>query len=160
MNDTCTLAPASPQAARPGTSAGLAEVSRGGRATLRGIVETRDERKRFHRDLEQKSKANPRLSDDIGLARQEVASEAASPLAGQGTAKGFLRLLGRLGTLAARWKTWRGSLAVRAAIDDLSEGQLRELGISRVARRARWLDGCETEFPIDFEYRIHRDVSP
>ncbi|MDK1373431.1 MULTISPECIES: hypothetical protein [unclassified Sinorhizobium] len=158
MNDTCTLAPAWHQAARPETPVGPAEVSRrqGGRATPRAVVVTRDERKRLRRDLEPKSKANPHLVDDIGLE-----PEAAGPFAGHGTANGFLRLLGSLGTLAARWKMSgrmrRDGSAI--PIDDLSEGQLRELGISRVARRMRWLDGCETQFLIDFEYRIDPDVS-
>lgn len=92
--------------------------------------------------------------------RQQVEAEIAKPLGVHTTANGLLRLLGRLSTLATQWRIWGGRLAIRGEIDDLSEGQLLELGISRVARRERWLDGCETRFPMDyFEYRIDPDVS-
>ncbi|MCV9966707.1 MFS transporter [Pararhizobium sp. BT-229] len=93
-------------------------------------------------------------------AGRRVEAEIAKPLAEHTTANGFLRLLGRLGTLATRLRIWVGCLAIRREIDDLSEGQLRELGISRITRSERWLDGCETGLPMDcFEYRIHPDVS-
>ena len=72
-----------------------------------------------------------------------------------------LQLLQRLGTSATQWKIQASGMSIRAETDDLSEGQLLELGITRVIRRARWSDGCETQLPMDhFEYRIHPDASP
>jgi MFS family permease len=68
-----------------------------------------------------------------------------------------LQLLQRLGTCATQWKIRASG---RADTDYFSEGQLLELGITRVIRRARWSDGCETQLPMDyFEYRIHPDAS-
>jgi uncharacterized protein YjiS (DUF1127 family) len=60
---------------------GSAEVSRPrySLATLRSIVATWDERKRFRWQLEQMSKANPHLIDDIGLTRRQVEAEIAKP---------------------------------------------------------------------------------
>ena len=81
MNDTPTLASAPHQAARPGTPVGPAEVSRRhySLATLRSIIATWDERIRFRWELEQMSKANPHLIDDIGLTRRQVEAEIAKP---------------------------------------------------------------------------------
>lgn len=81
MNDTPTLASAPHQAVRPGTPVGLAEVSRrhDSLATLRSIIAAWRERIRFRRELEQKSKANPHLIDDIGLTRWQVEAEIAKP---------------------------------------------------------------------------------
>jgi uncharacterized protein YjiS (DUF1127 family) len=77
MNDTLASAPH--QAARPGTPVGPAEASRRHLATLQSIIATWGERKRFRWDLEQMSKANPHLIDDIGLTRRQVAAEIAKP---------------------------------------------------------------------------------
>ena len=79
MNDTLASAPH--QAARPGTPVGPAEVSRRhySLATLRSIIATWDERKRFRWELEQMSKDNPHLIDDIGLTRRQVEAEIAKP---------------------------------------------------------------------------------
>lgn len=91
---------------------------------------------------------------------RRVEAELDKPLGEHITTSGLLRLLGRLGILATHWKIWGGRLAIRGENDDLSEGQLLELGICRVARRERWLDGCETLLPMDyFEYSLHPDVS-
>jgi len=81
MNDIPTLASAPHRAARRGTPVGRAEVSRRhyGLATLRSIIATWDERKRFRWELEQMSKANPHLIDDIGLTRRQVEAEIAKP---------------------------------------------------------------------------------
>ena len=70
------------KAARPGTP--VAPVSRRHLATLRSIIATwRDrtwrERIRFRWDLEQMSKANPHLIDDIGLTIRQVEGEIAKP---------------------------------------------------------------------------------
>ena len=46
-------------------------------ATLRSIIATWEERKRFRRELEQKSKDDPHLIDDIGLTRRQVEAEIA-----------------------------------------------------------------------------------
>ena len=77
MNNTLASAPH--QAARPGTLVGPAEVSRRhySLATLRSIIATWGERRRFRWELEQKSKANPHLIDDIGLTRRQVEAEIA-----------------------------------------------------------------------------------
>ena len=48
-------------------------------ATLRSIIATWDERTRFRWDLEQMSKDNPHLIDDIGLTRRQVEAEIAKP---------------------------------------------------------------------------------
>jgi uncharacterized protein YjiS (DUF1127 family) len=81
MNDTPTLASTPHQAAWPGPPAGRAEVSRRhySLATLRSIIATWRWRIRFRWELEQKSKANPHLIDDIGLTRQQVEAEIAKP---------------------------------------------------------------------------------
>ena len=81
MKDTFTLASAQHQGAQPGTPMGLAEGSRRhySLATLRSMIATWDERKRFRRELQQMSKANPYLIDDIGLTRRQVEAEIAKP---------------------------------------------------------------------------------
>jgi uncharacterized protein YjiS (DUF1127 family) len=81
MNDTPTLASALHQAARPGTPVGPAEVSRRhySLATLRSIIATWRWRIRFRWELEQKSKDNPHLIDDIGLTKRQVEAEIAKP---------------------------------------------------------------------------------
>ena len=79
MNDTLASAPH--QAARSGTPVALAEVSRRHYtlATLRSIIATWGERRRFRWELEQKSNATPHLIDDIGLTRRQVEAEIAKP---------------------------------------------------------------------------------
>jgi uncharacterized protein YjiS (DUF1127 family) len=76
VNDTLASAPH--QAARP-EMPGPAAVSRRHLTTLRNIIATWDERKRFRWNLEQMSKANPHLIDDIGLTRRQVEAEIAKP---------------------------------------------------------------------------------
>jgi uncharacterized protein YjiS (DUF1127 family) len=77
MNDILASAPH--QAARPGTSVGPAEAPRRhyNLATLRSIIATWDERIRVRRELEQMSKDDPHLIDDIGLTRRQVEAEIA-----------------------------------------------------------------------------------
>lgn len=77
MNDTLASAPH--QAARPGTPVGPAEVSIRHLATLRSIISAWRERIRFRWELEQMSKDNPHLIDDIGLTRRQVEAEIAKP---------------------------------------------------------------------------------
>jgi uncharacterized protein YjiS (DUF1127 family) len=48
-------------------------------ATLRSVIVTWDERKRLRWQLEQKSKDDPHLIDDIGLTRRQVEAEMAKP---------------------------------------------------------------------------------
>ena len=79
MNNIPTLASAPHQAAWPGMSTEPAEVSRRHLATPRNIIATWSERIRFRWDLEQMSKANPHLIDDIGLTRRQVEAEIAKP---------------------------------------------------------------------------------
>ncbi|AZN97363.1 DUF1127 domain-containing protein [Mesorhizobium sp. M9A.F.Ca.ET.002.03.1.2] len=76
MNDTLA---APHQAARPGTPLGLAEMSRRhyGLATLRSIIATWSWRIRFRWELEQISRTNPHLIDDMGLTRRQVEAEIA-----------------------------------------------------------------------------------
>ena len=85
MNDTLAVTPH--QAARPATP-GLAEVLRQLRtkplrgfavAVPRGIIGAWRERIRFRWDLEQMSKANPHLIDDIGLTRRQFEAEIVKP---------------------------------------------------------------------------------
>jgi uncharacterized protein YjiS (DUF1127 family) len=81
MHDTLTLAAAPHQAARPETPVGPAEVSRRqySLATLRSMIATWRRRIHFRWELEQKSKANPHLIDDIGLTRRQVEAEIGKP---------------------------------------------------------------------------------
>ena len=81
MNNTPTFASAPHQAARPGTPVGLAEVSRlhYSLATLRSIMAAWEERKRVRWELEQMSRDNPHLIQDIGLTRRQVEAEIARP---------------------------------------------------------------------------------
>ena len=67
--------------ARLGTPVAPAEASRRhySLSTLRSIVASWDERKRFRRELAQKAKDNPHLIDDIGLTRRQVEAEIAKP---------------------------------------------------------------------------------
>ena len=48
-------------------------------AILRSIFATWDKRKRLRSELEQMSKANPHLIDDIGLTKRQVEAEIAKP---------------------------------------------------------------------------------
>ncbi|TIO08932.1 DUF1127 domain-containing protein [Mesorhizobium sp.] len=77
MNDTLASAPH--QAARPGTPVGPAEVSRPhySLATPRSVIAAWRRRIRFRWELEQMSRANPHLIDDIGLTRRQVEAEIA-----------------------------------------------------------------------------------
>lgn len=79
MNDTLASAPH--RAAWPGTPVRPAEVPRRHYSlpTLRTIIATWEERKRFRWALEQMSKDNPHLIDDIGLTRRQVEAEIAKP---------------------------------------------------------------------------------
>jgi len=81
MNDTPTLWSDPHQAAWPRTLEGPAETSRRhfGLAALRSLVATWRERVRVRRKLEQMSKANPYLIDDIGLTRRQAEAEIAKP---------------------------------------------------------------------------------
>jgi uncharacterized protein YjiS (DUF1127 family) len=79
MNDI--LESASHREILPGTPLAPAEVSRRHNrlATLRGIITAWDERKRVRWELEQMSRDNPHLIDDIGLTRRQVEAEIAKP---------------------------------------------------------------------------------
>jgi uncharacterized protein YjiS (DUF1127 family) len=79
MNDTPTLGSAPHQAAWPGMPVGPAEVSRRhySLATLRSIIATWRWRIRYRWELEQRSKANPHLIDDIGVTRRQLEAEIA-----------------------------------------------------------------------------------
>jgi len=81
MNDTPPFASAPHQATRPGGPLGPAKASRRhyGLATLRSTMATWRWRVRFRRKLEQLSKSNPHLIDDIGLTRKQVEEEIAKP---------------------------------------------------------------------------------
>ena len=60
---------------------GPAEVSRRhySLAVLRSLIATWDKRKRVRRELEQMSKTNPHLIDDIGLTTRQIEAEIAKP---------------------------------------------------------------------------------
>ncbi|TIM33775.1 MAG: DUF1127 domain-containing protein [Mesorhizobium sp.] len=75
MNDTLASAPHQAGA----TPVEPSEMSRRHLTTLRSIIAAWDERKRFRWELEQMSKDNPHLIDDIGLTRRQVEAEIAKP---------------------------------------------------------------------------------
>jgi uncharacterized protein YjiS (DUF1127 family) len=79
MNDT--LASASHREIRPGTPLVQADAPRRHNrpATLGSIVAAWEERKRVRWELEQMSRDNPHLIDDIGLTRRQVETEIAKP---------------------------------------------------------------------------------
>lgn len=81
MNDTCAPVSAPRHTARPGTPAGLKEVPRqqSNLKTLPSLIATWTRRLRFRWELEQKSKDNPHLIDDIGLTQRQVEAEIAKP---------------------------------------------------------------------------------
>ena len=81
MNNTSTLAPAPHRAMRRGTTVGPADVPcrRYSLATLRRLIATWDERKRFRKELEDMAKTNPHMIEDIGLKRWQVEAEIAKP---------------------------------------------------------------------------------
>ena len=74
MNDS--LASARYQTARQKTPVSVALHRL---TSLRGVIAAWEDRKRFRWDLEQMSKANPHLIDDIGLTQRQVAAEIAKP---------------------------------------------------------------------------------
>lgn len=61
------------------------------------------------------------------------------------------QLLGWLGALASV-RSEAAASGPGVALDELSEAQLQDIGIGRVARRARWLDGLEAPLPMQFDY--------
>lgn len=79
MYDNPILALVAHRGGQPETSLRPAEASHrhSSLATLRAIVETWRERRRFRCDLEQMSKDNPYLIDDIGLTGRQVRAEIA-----------------------------------------------------------------------------------
>jgi uncharacterized protein YjiS (DUF1127 family) len=81
MNAIPILASTPHRAASLGTPVRSAEVPRRhySLATLRSIIATWEERKRLRWELEQMSKDNPHLIDDIGLTRGQVEAEIAKP---------------------------------------------------------------------------------
>lgn len=93
------------------------------------------------------------------LTMEKWRAEASKPPEKRATANCLLQRLQRLGGWAARWKPWGSGLSLRGELDDLSEGKLLDLGITRVTRRARWSDSCETQLATDYiEYRIHSEA--
>ncbi len=62
-------------------------------------------------------------------------------------------LRGWLDALIARWTTSGNIRATHVALDEMSEGQLEDIGMRRVSRDVRWLDCRESLLRIDFEYR-------
>lgn len=79
MNDTSTLTSAPHQSAQPGTPMGPADVTRRHLMTVRSVIATWRWRIHSRWDLEQKSRADPHLIDDIGLTRRQVEAEIAKP---------------------------------------------------------------------------------
>ena len=79
MNDILASAPH--RAAWPEAPVGPAGMPRRHYrlATLQSTIATWEKRKRFRRELEQKSKDDPHLIDDIGLTRRQVEAEIAKP---------------------------------------------------------------------------------
>lgn len=56
-----------------------ADVPRRHPASLRSVIVTWEDRKRFRLDLERMAETGPHLIDDIGLTRRQVAAEIAKP---------------------------------------------------------------------------------
>jgi uncharacterized protein YjiS (DUF1127 family) len=79
MNDYPIFASAPHQASAAANARGPAEVLRRHLAILRSIVAAWSERKRVRWELEQMSRDNPHLIDDIGLTRRQVEAEIAKP---------------------------------------------------------------------------------
>ncbi|MGO4736619.1 DUF1127 domain-containing protein [Bosea sp. 2KB_26] len=85
MYDTPTLATVPHQAARPGTQSGTplrpGDLSRGHESTAprRSLLAVWRWRIRFRWELARKAQENPRLINDIGLTRRQVAAEIAKP---------------------------------------------------------------------------------
>ncbi|WP_413991055.1 DUF1127 domain-containing protein [Labrys okinawensis] len=71
MNDNPILAPTARPADMPTRRYSL--------AALRSLIATWRERARFRRGLEDISKANPHMIDDIGLKRWQAEAEIAKP---------------------------------------------------------------------------------
>lgn len=64
--------------------------------------------------------------------------------------------------LPSRWIDWLMALCAKCGalnnigatrLDDLTDGQLDEIGMRSTSRAARWLDCRESSFGIDFDYR-------
>jgi uncharacterized protein YjiS (DUF1127 family) len=81
MDDTSTFGSAPHYSAGPETPAGSDDMPGRHRSltALRNLIATWHRRSRFRRALEQKSKDNPHLIDDIGLTRRQVEAEIAKP---------------------------------------------------------------------------------
>lgn len=82
-----------------------------------------------------------------------VESIARRPGAEHWTIHGLSKLRGWLGALIAEWGMWCDIRATQFTLDDMSEAQLEDIGMSRISRRARWVDCRESALGIDFEYR-------
>lgn len=65
------------------------------------------------------------------------------------------RLFRRLGTGVAALRSWSARFrTAQFALDDLSEAEVKDLGLSRTSRRVRWLDGQDSSLNAHFEYRV------
>ncbi len=58
-----------------------------------------------------------------------------------------------LSALISGWTRLNDVSAARLTLDNLSEGQLEDIGMRRIGRGVRWLDFRETPLCADFEYR-------
>lgn len=55
------------------------------------------------------------------------------------------------------WRKWRSIHAAGLLLDCMNDGALEELGMKRVGRGTRWLDGREAFPRGDFGYHVLRD---
>jgi hypothetical protein len=90
----------------------------------------------------------------LELKKEQVMTtpEQAERQAGAGpwTSHRLSRLLGWLAASIAK----RGDMrATQVMLDGMSEAQLEDIGMRRIARRVRWLDCRESPLGIDFDYR-------
>jgi hypothetical protein len=107
--------------------------------------------------LWRKNEGKTWLMDDINATRQHIAIGADDPVVKHGTIKDDRHWFRKLRIRIAKWSAWFGHLLGPGEVDDLTERQLRDLGIRRVVHRERWLDGLETRLPREHEYRFPLD---
>jgi hypothetical protein len=92
--------------------------------------------------------------DDFRLTTRP---EIADSFPEQTERKGLRKVFQKVGSFATRLGQGLCGLTASRDLEGLTEAQLRELGISRSARRERWIDGSETHLASQYLYRIRSD---
>ncbi|WP_202311262.1 hypothetical protein [Mesorhizobium sp. L-8-10] len=70
------------------------------------------------------------------------------------------RLFGWLNVLIAGWERWCNTRASWMFFDSMSESQLADIGMRRIAGCESWRDYHEMRRPFDFEYGVPSDDLP